>query len=85
MTEHGDPRTLDNPPESYIGLRADPYAKEIVRRTGSESNSLVEASIRRLARLIYTGGQVDIVVRKDGKEWHFEADWLKRLFREPRA
>lgn len=38
-------------------------------------------SIRKLARTIRHGAKfVDIHVRKDGQEYHFEADWLKQLF-----
>ncbi len=46
------------------------------------SNSLEETTIERFERLTRHGAKsVDLLVRKDGQEYRFEADWLARLFR----
>lgn len=44
-------------------------------------NELQRDSIKEFARLVRHGARaIDIRVRKDGQECHFEADWLKQLF-----
>jgi hypothetical protein len=45
------------------------------------ANGLEAESIRRFENVIRHGGMTDIVVRRDGIEHHFQADWLNRLFR----
>jgi hypothetical protein len=47
-----------------------------------EINSLQRDSIWRLHDLIKHGAKIiDLRVRKDAQEYHFEADWLKQLLR----
>lgn len=46
------------------------------------ANELEEKTIRELADLVRHGHKfIDIHVRKDAREYHFEGDWLARLFR----
>ena len=45
------------------------------------ANELEAKTIFRLEELIRHGGTTDIKVRRDGIEYHFQADWLNRLFR----
>lgn len=41
-------------------------------------------SIRALEALVRHGTRgMDLTVRKDGREYQFEVDWLKYLFRAP--
>lgn len=62
-------------------------AKRGMRNVGCVSdlvgaNELEEKTIARFEALIRHGCKfVDLVVRKDGQEYRFEADWLARLFR----
>lgn len=45
-------------------------------------NELQIASIGKLANTVLTGYKtIDIIVRKDGQEYHFEADWLAVMLR----
>jgi hypothetical protein len=47
-----------------------------------DANELEAKTISEFARLVYHGYKfIDIHVRKDGREYRFEGDWLARLFR----
>src|SRR5438045_3883729 len=57
-------------------------AAEIARQVAA--NELEAATIERFARTVLHGSKfIDLHVRVDGREYHFEADWLARLFRPP--
>jgi len=48
----------------------------------TEANELEEKTMARFEAMVRHGAKfIDIIVRKDGREERFEADWLARLFR----
>jgi hypothetical protein len=44
-------------------------------------NNLQQNSIESLVECCQQGSRVDVIVRYEGKDWRFEADWIKHLER----
>lgn len=60
--------------------RGEAAAGKVADLTGA--NSLERETIANFERLVRHGSKfIDLHVRVDGQEYHFEADWLARLFR----
>lgn len=75
-------------PSGFDPSRIDALSDSFLRRDIETVCSRVDPTqpeadtIRRFAELVRHGAKfIDISVRRDGREYHFEGDWLARLFR----
>lgn len=61
--------------------------REAVERVVAQChpNEPERETIERIARLTRHGGSANLIVRRDGRDYTFEADWLIRLLRPQRA
>jgi hypothetical protein len=60
--------------------KLDEQASEIARTV--DASDLEAKTIMEISRLVRHGHKcMDLTFRKDGKDYHFQADWIARLFR----
>lgn len=94
--DESDVGMQQGPRRGFVDLSAEREAREVGARAAMEgerrvaeiaryveANELEIETMARFEELVRHGYKfIDLHVRKDGKEYRFEADWLARLFRK---
>ena len=74
------PESKTTPDEYKFISEASPIALEFAKLV--DANTLEAETIVKLFNLVRHGSKfIDIHVRKDAQEYHFQADWIGRLAR----
>ena len=75
----GEPSSITPEMVDQMIARRERSIDRTVRLLSPHLSDMAAASMRDALATVYHGGQVDIVARVDGREYRWEADWIKYL------